>query len=176
MSQPDSPLDPELNEVAARLQLWTPRAVGLNRDRLLFSAGRAAAASDSQASHALQRIATLGLLVASLALGGLWLRERGQGESLRLALIEARQSSQRTVETPESPASRVVLVSDRPDPASYLVLSRRWGGEVDDLDASPTGPPTRSPSRPGPEDSTTRLEGETLTPLRASRPGGFPGL
>jgi hypothetical protein len=70
-----------LNALERRLANWQPAsAAGLiDRDRLLFNAGRAAAAAQAQSWGRLGWFTSACLALLAVTLGGLVARERGQG-------------------------------------------------------------------------------------------------
>jgi hypothetical protein len=70
----------ELTELERRLSNWTPTATALDRDRMLFEAGRASARSGAwgRPTTAL----AVGLAALAVALGGWAARERGQRRAL----------------------------------------------------------------------------------------------
>lgn len=150
-----------LNALEQRLGGWQPMPGTLNRDRMMFEAGRAAA---QRGTFRLVAIGGLMLLVAGL--GGLLAHERSQRQVLEGLLAMQAQSSDFTPPKPDSPvlvppASPVVVELD---PDSYLALThRRTGSILDDFSAAAQEPlPTRS---------TAPLD-PPLSPLRARTLGG----
>lgn len=109
--------DRDMNEVEARLSQWRPAAIGPDRDRTLYLAGRAASRSDGRFRLALGSSACLALVAATL--GGLLVREHGRRAAVEMALAE----STRSRPTPPVPVPSPPL--GQPSPSSYLVLSHR---------------------------------------------------
>lgn len=111
----------------ARLRGWKPKAPALDHDRLMFEAGRAAARAEQ--SSRLRLVAgslSAMMLFACLGLGGLYARERDRAIELALALKAQRDRATPLAPLPVVPvAPDVRLVSGKPDPSSYLAISRR---------------------------------------------------
>ena len=134
--------DPEadltgLEEALARLR---PSPIPLNRDRLLFEAGRAAGRAERRGWA---RGIAAAFALAALGLGGLLARERGERRDLevKIASPDAR--------APSSPRVPPATVDDRPTgpagPNSYLALTRHLatGG----FDTMPIERPAVTPPR-----------------------------
>jgi hypothetical protein len=142
-----------------RLASWLPAATALDRDRMLFEAGRASARAESR--RKVWPAAASGLALLLLGLGGLFARERSRRLALETVLA-ARPPAQAPVLAVTPP--RVALPSpsvERPGPSSYLVLTTRLAaGELD----------FPSVSR---ESNTERPPGRTGPPPRPLRPRGF---
>jgi hypothetical protein len=130
----------DMNALEARLGAWRPAASTIDRDRVMFLAGKASAGSEMRGRIAGAAIVGLALLAAGM--GGMWANERGH--RVRLEAIAAERGH-------EEEPSRVETASN-PNPAplapsSYLVLSHRPEMMEDaELAASaPIPPPTRGP-------------------------------
>ena len=74
----------DLTEVERRLAAWRPATGALNRDRLLYDAGRAAARADGQSGS--WRPATVALALVAALLGGLLANERSRCLKLETSL------------------------------------------------------------------------------------------
>ena len=139
-------------ELGRRLSRLRPAAAGLDRDRMLYEAGRAAARADLRGRAWLASTAALALACA--ALGGLLARERGHRLDLERALAATRAAAPEPRRFDPPP-----FLAARPAPDSYLALTRR--ALADGLDE----PPPREAPRLGPTIAPTQ-------PLRVRGPGG----
>lgn len=143
MDRPES----DLNATEARLSGWSPAASGLDRDRMLFLAGRAAGRSEMRRRMA---VASAGLVVLiSAGLGGLLVREQARSRTLEIRLAEA-------LHAPASPSVRTVAPTPppaigRPEPGSYLVLTKQALGPPKSADRPATSGGVSGPSTPTPE-------------------------
>jgi|GEM_PF-6731167 len=102
----------------------------LNRDRMLYEAGRASARGEAR--DRLLMAASALLLVASLGLGGLLVQERARRQALEVALAARDQEA-------IPPSEKLVLPKSSPvveiAPTSYLALSRHiQPGGLDEVD------------------------------------------
>jgi hypothetical protein len=141
----------ELNEIERRLTLLRPASGGLDRDRMLFEAGRASARAEAHGRAWAGAVAAS--MVVALALGFGLARER----TLRLGLERAIAAR-----TPEArPAPPIPTREIAPD--SYLALTRRALAGLDDSPRSARRPPEAAPD-------------PTPPPLRAWSPAGFRDL
>ena len=143
---------PDLTALERRLAAWRPAAGALDRDRMLYDAGRAAAGALSW------RLSAAALLLATLGLGGLLIHEKRELARERSLLAQERRH-RLEIETalaaralPAIPAS----VPATPAPDSYLALTSRLSEGVaeapwpaDGRDPAPVGPAPRS-SEPSP--------------------------
>src|SRR5262249_5023003 len=89
-------VDPELSALEQRLAAWRPASGALDRDQMLYDAGRAAAHAENRLQS--WRLATAALLVISIGLGGLSVYQR----SLRLLdrdLLAQEQSPRHALQT-----------------------------------------------------------------------------
>lgn len=137
--------DDHLAGFERRLTAWRPASPsGLDRDRLLFEAGRAAASGDLP--RRLGRVTTFGSLIVALGLGIQLVQERGRRgelvrelaeaqrlklellEDIRVARIDDDPPGLDATQEPANALGTAVAVPrpPRPIPAdSYLALSRR---------------------------------------------------
>ncbi len=143
-----------LNDLERRLAGWSPSAPRLDRDRMLFEAGRAAARAESAVRWRVASALAVLLVAANVAA---MVRIVGRPGAVRDVIV---------TKAPE-PASEPIrpLPIAEPDPSSYLRLTQQWRSGPSD--AQPAPPPTvRTPSNPEPP----------LSPLSARRPGGLVDL
>ncbi len=128
-----------LSSLEERLRSWVPSPGGLDRDRMLFEAGRAGVLGSSPArSHArLWKFATAAAVLLASGLGMAWQYERSQRRSLELTIAKlAPPAPAPFLATPE-------LMTDRQenetaiDPASYLALVRQVNRPGDAADLEP---------------------------------------
>ncbi|OJW07999.1 MAG: hypothetical protein BGO49_20630 [Planctomycetales bacterium 71-10] len=136
----------DLSDLERRLAGWRPSAVGLDRGRMLYEAGRAAARAEAR--RAAVGLAGLALILASAAagLGAGWAMERRRGFDLEVALAAAT--------APRPPAALAAPPPgpppEPPGPTSYLALTRRIVDGRIALDDLPRRQPAAGPSRPAP--------------------------
>jgi hypothetical protein len=149
-----------LRALERRLAAWRPSAGALDRDRMLYDAGRAAAQGRGRIRT--WRLAAAALAVVTLGLGVLLERERSQRRALEIAL-----AARATPPRPSPPAPPVEVVDippiETPAPNSYFAWNARLAAKpVDDLwpdlkvdrEPHPSGPepraepPRRAPLRP----------------------------
>jgi hypothetical protein len=149
----------DLSKLERRLAAWRPASGGLDRDRMLYEAGRAAARADVRIHS--WRLATAALALLTVGLGGLLAHERAQRRVLETSVAIASQIK------PARPAGEIALPTPRETPAiepsSYFALTLRLSrGNPDisspDVDFEPkphrpaTGPlqvlPQRQPLQP----------------------------
>jgi hypothetical protein len=159
---PDRIPQDDLTDLERRLTALRPTAQALDRDRMLFEAGRASARGEGRAwvlSAAASALMVVGLGVA-LA------RERSRALGLERDLIAAG-------EVPAAPPIAVTAAPREPSPPvevapdSYLALSRRALAGLDDLPAAPPHPPgDLGPPAPG----------RVLSPLRSRGAEGLRDL
>jgi hypothetical protein len=115
-----------------RLRQWVPDAAGLDRDRMLFEAGRAQALGSIRAESRarLWKLAAAAAVVLAVGSGFAWHNERNQRLALELALAGA------PVTLPATVRSAPELMTEHPkrevaDPSSYLVLVRQVTNQED---------------------------------------------
>ena len=153
------PPDPEndLTPLERRLTAWQPAAGGLNRDHVLYSAGRASALAEARAR--LWKLATAASLLAAATLGTLLARERSQRTALE---------GPTTIQT-NRPTSELLVVSshqlaliETPGPNSYLVLSSRLAAKGPDPSLFDAGLDTDTPKHP----SASIKSSPSFEPLR----------
>ncbi len=155
----DNPEGP-LSDLERRLEQWRPSPGSLDRDRMLFDAGRASARAESWGRLGLALAASFALV--AVAMGGLLVRERGYRHALEVTLAERTRA-------PASPEVDLPPPSfAEPAPNSYLALSRRIlaSGLVELPPEAPNAPRGEIPERPEPP----------LTPLSTRGRGGLMDL
>jgi hypothetical protein len=160
-SQPDQEND--LTALERRLAGWRPAIGGLDRDRMLFDAGRAAARAEGRSR--LWQLATAALVFVTAGLGGLLANER----SLRLAL-ETQVAAQTDPEK-QQPLARISVQLGRiepPGPKSYLALTSRLAKGVRDL-SSPDAGFDSTPNQPAAASSKSSPYSEPLRPTDLQR-------
>jgi hypothetical protein len=121
----DSNLNDELRALESRLRGWAPAVAGVDRDRVLYEAGR----FDGTQRLGLRgwKLATAALALVSLGLGLAWGVERGRTQALAVALESSRAGG-------AGPGASPVLSNREPgappvhdfkplDPSSYLALT-----------------------------------------------------
>jgi hypothetical protein len=141
----------ELNEIERRLTLLRPSSGGLDRDRMLFEAGRASARAETRGRA--WAVAVAASMVVAIGLGVGLVRERSLRHDLERALA---------TRTPEArPAPPIPPREIAPD--SYLALTRRALAGLDDSPPSARRPPEAAPD-------------PTPPPLRAWSPAGLRDL
>jgi hypothetical protein len=146
-SQGDREHQIDLTELEHRLAAWRPAAGALDRDRMLYDAGRAAALAGVQARS--WRLATAALALLTIGLGGLLAREQSQRRVLETALA-ARAGTLEPAPAISSPARETPAIEPL-EPSSYFVLTARLTQGAQDLSAPDVeiGPePRRRGSRP----------------------------
>jgi hypothetical protein len=154
-----------LSDLEQRLRSWVPSAGGLDRDRMLFEAGQAAAGAAERARMMSRwwKFAAGAAAVLALSLGVAWRNERR--ERLALQLDIARSSQPALLTAPV--ASRSVLMAQRhvkavaPDRWSYLTLVRQVSRieQGESLEPPSTEPTTKEKVEP-----TRSLRNAPLTP------------
>ena len=127
-----------------RLASWLPAASALDRDRMLFEAGRASARAEVRAK--VWPTAALGLALLVIGLGSLFARERSRRLGLE-KVMAARTHAQAPAlaATPMRVAPRSPRV-ERPDPSSYFVLTLRLA--AGDLELPAISPESKSEHQP----------------------------
>lgn len=122
--------DPTLD----KLTRFTPAAGSLDRDELLFRAGRASARPNRG-----WKAATAGLAASQAVMLAVWVAGPPQRSAPATEPVRAATRESKPVPVPQPPAPPPV--SPGAEPSSYLVLSRDWGGEPPTRPA-PAGPAT----------------------------------
>jgi hypothetical protein len=132
IEHPDHDPEIDLSAVERRLAAWRPTAGGLDRDRMLYEAGRAAARADGRVRS--WRLATAALILMAVGLGGLLVRERSQRLALELSLALASQiKPQHPVGETALPTSRETAAIEPFAPTSYFALTSRLGQSILDM-------------------------------------------
>lgn len=156
MSNPRPEPPDDLAALERRLAGWRPATGTLNRDRMLFEAGRASVAGAP--SVLAWRVAAGLFLAVSVGLGvELTLERSGRIEAERAVAIARAEAARRPSAVPaiEAPPSRPVAADPPPTPApdSYFALTQRI------LSGNPPG---ASPRSGGP---ASRVDGEDPGPV-----------
>jgi hypothetical protein len=152
----------DLNRLESRLGGWRPSLGGLDRDRLLYEAGRADVDARHRAHVRLSLAVSLAATLAAFASGLAWRAEHARGTRLEAELASTRVELDRLIAAAErtptppslvSPGALPASTSERPDPFTYLSLTRRIADGRIDLDVRPGGShaPEAVPTRPKPE-------------------------
>lgn len=145
MSQMNPSPDPKLSALGNRLARLQPAGTALDRDRMLFEAGRAAGASAQRL--ALWRASVALLMLGIVGFGTAWWSECGQRRHFQeLAEAASGQSTTPRHHELDEPPTRLIVAHI--DPNSYLALRQL----ISDGLSEPTRPPgprqgnTNSPS------------------------------
>lgn len=109
--------EPDLTAVEARLSQWQPSAAGLDRDRILFEAGRASVAYQTRRVLA-GSVACL--VLVGIAFGPIFFHERALRRSAEAQLAQALQPAR--LSAPDSPQADV---PSSPDGSTYLLLTHQ---------------------------------------------------
>jgi hypothetical protein len=152
----------DLSRIEARLGGWSPSPGGLDRDRLLYEAGRADADARHRVRVRLSLAVSLAATLAAFGSGLAWKAEHDRGTRLEAELASTRVELDRLIAaagqipTPPSPVLEAAIPPSAPappDPFSYLSLSRRIADGRIDLDIRPAGShgSDNAPSRSDPE-------------------------
>jgi hypothetical protein len=142
--QPDQ--ENELSALERRLTGWRPATGGLNRDRMLYEAGRAAARAEGRSR--LWQLATAALTLMIAGLAGLLSRERSQRLALETALA-FRGGAARPM-PPVSLLAQTPTTESLP-PNSYFVLTAHLTASDQEAPALAVGndvKPTKSDPAP----------------------------
>jgi hypothetical protein len=159
MFNPD--LDP-LSSLEERLRSWVPSPGGLDRDRMLFEAGRAEVLGPIPAGNSarLWKYATAAALLLASGLGMAWQIERSQRRALELTFARlAPPSPAPFVATPEFMTKRHEKAAAI-DPTSYLALLQQVNRLEDAADLKPHR------TAPGTVPSVRAADLPQTTPLR----------
>jgi hypothetical protein len=153
-------IEDDLKALEHRLIAWQPTAGALDRDRMLYDAGQAAARADGQIRA--WRLATAALLFLTVGLGGLLVHQRSLLERERAVLTQER-SRRRTMEAmlvdrnpapaPSAPAPAPTSAGTTVEPlspSSYFALTARLARDVRDP-SSPDREIEPAPHRPSAE-------------------------
>ena len=158
----ENPIGPDLTALERRLSAWRPSAGSLDRDRMLYDAGRAAAGAGARP----WRLMAASLLLATLGLSAMLARQHSSLARER-ALLAQERAQRRQFETALaarlSPSISTVsqyTAAEPPASSSYLVLTAGLVAGVDDPashrtfgDPEPRAPapaPEGGPPRPSP--------------------------
>lgn len=115
----------DLNELERRLAGWQPSTFGLDRDRMLFAAGR------NSASHGWKKLAwpalSGGLAILATVLGISLVRER----SVRLEIVSGLKPARPDIHDRHVVLADNAPVAEPPAPASYLATSHLLSDGLD---------------------------------------------
>ena len=167
----------DLKALEHRLSAWRPSAGAIDRDRMLYDAGQAAAGADNRLRA--WRMATAALLLVTVGLGGLLVQQRSLLERER-ALLAQERSQRQAMETvmiardgtlepsPSVPSPASAAATTEPlSPTSYFALTARLSSDVRDL-SSPDPKIEPGPHRPANEPAETLHPG-LLSPRDVQR-------
>lgn len=145
----------DLSRLEQRLGDWTPSLGGLDRDRLLYEAGRAdSSARDLRLVRGTMAV-SIATALAAFGLGTAWRLEHDRNGRLRAELALARLEAAPALAAPYRPGPPLAVSSEAepPDPSSYLTLSRRIAdGRIDfDHHDRPPASSGDKPPRPRPD-------------------------
>jgi hypothetical protein len=146
-----------------RLAAWRPSAGGLDRDALLFEAGRASARAEASAPLRLASGSAAALAALAVGLGGLLAAERGRRHDLEVALARSAPAPPGAAARPEagpSPSGEP-RPAEAPAPTSYLALTHRalGPGGLGPPEWPGAGEPRDGPREPRPPAPTLRVRG-----------------
>jgi hypothetical protein len=149
IDNPNREIDHDLTAMEQRLAAWRPAAGALDRDRMLYDAGRAAAMAESRVRS--WRLAPAALVLVAGTLGGLLMHERAllalersQRQSLE-ATLAARPGTLEPTSTALGPVDS--SPAEPLAPTSYFALTSRLAGSAGDL-SSLDVPIEAEPHRP----------------------------
>ncbi len=162
-AEPDdeNTIGPDLSALERRLAAWRPATGALDRDRMLYDAGRAAAAAEARP----WRLAAAALLLATAGLGGLLVQQRSLLARERAERIElaARLRAPAVLAPPVESAA-----PGPPAPGSYLALTSRLAEGVD-FGSSPEGGGDGEPRTPSPPSWEPAARPVPLRPIDLQR-------
>jgi hypothetical protein len=156
----------ELTALEQRLAAWRPASGALDRDRMLYDAGRAAAQAENPIPF--WPLATAALLVISIGLGGLLVHQRSlraqdrnllAQEQSRRHILETTLAARDRTSGPSSPLPSSTVESppiERLPSSSYFVLTSRLTRSAQGL-SSPEFDFEPEPRRPGTHPSERSL-------------------
>jgi len=158
------PLDDRLNALEFRLREWQPAPGGLDRDRMIFEAGRAASRQARPAPWRRFVWPSAAALAAclTLAMGLAWRAERTRREVLEVLLLaqQATPPGGGSREQPPAVARTEVPPTPEERPSSYLSLIHRLDAAnyaverirpvSEEVDLSPPSRESRSAREPTP--------------------------
>jgi hypothetical protein len=142
IDKPNREVDRDLTAMEHRLATWRPSPGALDRDRMLYDAGRAAAMAETRVRA--WRLATAALALISIGLGGLLAHERSL-LTREQALLALERSQRRSLESAPAagtgtaersspaPTPGDSLPAETLAPTSYFVLTSRLARSAGDL-------------------------------------------
>jgi len=152
-----------LNAMERRLAAWRPASGGLDRDRMLYEAGRAAARADGRVQS--WRLATAALILMVVGLGGLMMHERSQRHAMEVALAARTRPSQ---SAPTVPLLSATTAIEPFAPSSYFALTSRLAQGNPDM-SSPDIELEPEPHRPATSPSDLLPQRRPLQPRDLQR-------
>ena len=156
MDTPGRDTENDLTGLEQQLARFRPAPIALDRDTMLFEAGRASALLERRGRLGSSMAAVFALL--AVGLGGLFVRERA-----RLLALEVKLKTETRVIARQSPS--VSPIPDRPfrpiEPDSYLSLTRQFLSVGLDLVPQKVRqePRESTPDRPSPSTPPLRVRG-----------------
>lgn len=140
----------DLTRLERRLGDWRPSFGGLDRDRLLYEAGRADSTAHERRLLRAILAFSIATSLAALGLGAAWRFEHDRSDRLTAELALARLEAQPALAAPYRLNPPAVVAFEPPDPFSFLALSRRIvNGRIDfDLPSRPASSSGDKSSRP----------------------------
>jgi hypothetical protein len=144
----------DLKALELRLAAWRPSTGALDRDRMLYDAGRAAVRSESHGR--VWVLATAALAVVTIGLGALLVQERSRRTALEIAMAARAMPSP---PPPAPPGEIDIPPIESPGPSSYFVLTARlaanpvdasWLDVKIEREPHPATSPPEETSRPVP--------------------------
>jgi hypothetical protein len=165
MHAPDPRDRPEMTDLERRLAGWAPAPVALNRDAMLFEAGR----SSAQTPTCPRLLASLtALSVLALAVAGWAAHEHAQRRDMERLLAERSHALDLLrAELLVVPGPAPVALA-APAPESLIVLSQRLGATGGNDREPPHASPRHDPAPARPD--------RPLTPFSDRAPGGLSDL
>jgi len=153
----DAGIPENLNALADRLRGWQPSSGGLDRDRLIFEAGRAAGLAEARTTYRKRFWPMAMATAASLLVAASVLLTRNPERKETPERIEMAKIPQHSQPLPETAPITPV------DPNSYLALARRIADGI--LDPAPTDRVRSGSDLPNPVDHSTPLRARDLDRL-----------
>jgi hypothetical protein len=134
-----NPDQDHLSSLEERLRSWVPSPGGLDRDRLLFEAGRAEVQGPVQAgtSARLWKYATAAAVLLAAGLGTAWHHERSQRRALELTYAKPTPPLSATSGSTPELITEGQEKEAAVDPTSYLALVRQLKRLEDPVNLEP---------------------------------------
>ena len=161
MDQPGYDPEADLTGLEAALGRLRPAPIALDRDRMLFEAGRASALAERRGRVGYAIAA--GFALVAVGLGGLLAREQAARKELEVKIASLAPPAPSAMRP--AVATVELNMSGRLSPDSYILLSRRIS--VEGLDPLPGG------STSLPAEAGSKAPTPTMEPLRVRDAGGL---